>query len=46
MGVLVSRTRLVIASFFFVFQLYFSPLFDKDSSSLEKSISVLLMTIG
>jgi hypothetical protein len=46
MGVLASRARFITESFFFVFQLYFSPLFNKDSSSLEKSISVLLMNLG
>ena len=46
MVVLASRARFVPESFFFVLQLYFSPLFNKDSSSLEKSISVLLMTLG
>jgi hypothetical protein len=46
MGVLATRARFVTESFFSVFQLHVSPLFNKGISSFEKSISVLVMILG
>ena len=46
MVVLATRLRLVTQSFFFRVHVVFHSYINKNNSSLEKSISVLLMTLG